>query len=202
MVREEMTFGWGNRFGEMDACSFTHTKINEFSGPHQFYEPWSFQGHVTDEETEDGKLWRVFHIGEQEYRVDMAIVDPYKAVISHGEESATFSSTYQVIYKRLSNVERLPYPGEQLLAVYFIASFYDFIDLYKVTPQSPTVQGKKSQPIQPLLITQTFQYRYVIGTLELLVAENYIIVYLNGATTRNRVPSISWLKQCYQTIDR
>ncbi|GCB78325.1 hypothetical protein scyTo_0019391, partial [Scyliorhinus torazame] len=44
----------------------------------------SFQGHVTDEETEDGKLWRVFHIGEQEYRVDMASVDPYKAVISHG----------------------------------------------------------------------------------------------------------------------
>lgn len=51
----------------------------------------SFQGHVTDEETEDGKLWRVFHIGEQEYRVDMAVVDPYKAVISHGGESPGFN---------------------------------------------------------------------------------------------------------------
>ncbi|XP_067878747.1 bcl-2/adenovirus E1B 19 kDa-interacting protein 2-like protein isoform X1 [Heterodontus francisci] len=122
----------------------------------------SFQGHVTDEETEDGKLWRVFHIGEQEYRVDMAVVDPYKAVISHG---GCF--------------------GENLTAIIVFSSCY--------LPES-------SQPDYENVMENLF--RYVIGTLELLVAENYIIVYLNGATTRNRVPSISWLKQCYQTIDR
>ncbi|XP_055487233.1 bcl-2/adenovirus E1B 19 kDa-interacting protein 2-like protein isoform X2 [Leucoraja erinacea] len=122
----------------------------------------SFQGHVTDEETEDGKLWRVFHIGEQEYRVDMAVVDPYKAVISHG---GCF--------------------GENLTAIILFSSCY--------LPES-------SRPDYENVMENLF--RYVIGTLELLVAENYIIVYLNGATTRNRVPSISWLKQCYQTIDR
>lgn len=44
--------------------------------------------------------------------------------------------------------------------------------------------------------------RYVIGTLELLVAENYMIVYLNGATTRRKMPSLGWLRKCYQQIDR
>ncbi|XP_072094416.1 bcl-2/adenovirus E1B 19 kDa-interacting protein 2-like protein isoform X1 [Mobula birostris] len=122
----------------------------------------SFQGHVTDEEAEDGKLWRVFHIGEQEYRVDMAAVDPYKAVISHG---GCF--------------------GENLTAIIVFSSCY--------LPES-------SHPDYENVMENLF--RYVIGTLELLVAEDYIIVYLNGATTRNRVPSISWLKQCYQTIDR
>lgn len=46
------------------------------------------------------------------------------------------------------------------------------------------------------------RHRYVIGTLELLVAENYMIVYLNGATSRKRMPTVSWLRKCYQQIDR
>lgn len=37
-------------------------------------------------------------------------------------------------------------------------------------------------------------FKYVIGTLELLVAENYMIVYLNGATTRRKMPSLGWLR--------
>ncbi|KAK1788830.1 hypothetical protein P4O66_002637 [Electrophorus voltai] len=45
-------------------------------------------------------------------------------------------------------------------------------------------------------------FKYVIGTLELLVAENYMIVYLNGATSRRRMPSVGWLRKCYQQIDR
>ncbi|KAG9352164.1 hypothetical protein JZ751_020577 [Albula glossodonta] len=44
--------------------------------------------------------------------------------------------------------------------------------------------------------------QYVIGTLELLVAENYMIVYLNGATSRRKMPSVGWLRKCYQQIDR
>lgn len=44
--------------------------------------------------------------------------------------------------------------------------------------------------------------RYVIGTLELLVAENYMIVYLNGATSRKKMPAVGWLRKCYQQIDR
>lgn len=44
--------------------------------------------------------------------------------------------------------------------------------------------------------------RYVINTLELLVAEDYMIVYLNGATPRRRLPGFTWIKKCYQMIDR
>lgn len=44
--------------------------------------------------------------------------------------------------------------------------------------------------------------RYVISTLELMVAEDYMIVYLNGATPRRRMPGFTWMKRCYQMIDR
>ncbi|NWQ84320.1 ATCAY protein, partial [Columbina picui] len=44
--------------------------------------------------------------------------------------------------------------------------------------------------------------QYVISSLELLVAEDYMIVYLNGATPRRRMPGLGWLKKCYQMIDR
>lgn len=44
--------------------------------------------------------------------------------------------------------------------------------------------------------------RYIIGTLELMVAENYTLVCLSGATARSQVPALSWLRQCYQTIDQ
>uniref|UniRef100_A0A673L4X4 ATCAY kinesin light chain interacting caytaxin b n=1 Tax=Sinocyclocheilus rhinocerous TaxID=307959 RepID=A0A673L4X4_9TELE len=46
------------------------------------------------------------------------------------------------------------------------------------------------------------QNQYVISSLELLVAEDYMIIYLNGATPRRRMPGISWLKRCYQMIER
>lgn len=45
-------------------------------------------------------------------------------------------------------------------------------------------------------------FLYVISSLELLVAEDYMIIYLNGATPRRKMPGINWLKRCYQMIDR
>uniref|UniRef100_A0A4W4DMU7 CRAL-TRIO domain-containing protein n=1 Tax=Electrophorus electricus TaxID=8005 RepID=A0A4W4DMU7_ELEEL len=45
-------------------------------------------------------------------------------------------------------------------------------------------------------------FLYVVSSLEMLVAEDYMIVYLNGATPRRRMPGIGWLKRCYQMIDR
>ncbi|XP_053387745.1 uncharacterized protein LOC123542835 isoform X2 [Mercenaria mercenaria] len=45
-------------------------------------------------------------------------------------------------------------------------------------------------------------FLYVISTLELLVAEDYMIVYFHGATPRRQMPSFGWLKRCYQMIDR
>ncbi|XP_023656975.1 bcl-2/adenovirus E1B 19 kDa-interacting protein 2-like protein [Paramormyrops kingsleyae] len=45
-------------------------------------------------------------------------------------------------------------------------------------------------------------FRYILGTLDLMVSENYIIVYLCGAVSRSKMPSIKWLRDCYTTIDR
>ncbi|XP_074044875.1 bcl-2/adenovirus E1B 19 kDa-interacting protein 2-like protein isoform X2 [Macrotis lagotis] len=45
-------------------------------------------------------------------------------------------------------------------------------------------------------------FRYIVGTLELLVAENYLLVHLSGATCRAQVPPLSWMRQCYRTLDR
>lgn len=41
-----------------------------------------------------------------------------------------------------------------------------------------------------------------ISTLELMVAEDYMIVYLNGATPRRKMPGLGWMKKCYQMIDK
>lgn len=45
-------------------------------------------------------------------------------------------------------------------------------------------------------------FRYMVGTLELLVAENYLLVHLSGGTRRAQVPPLSWIRQCYRTLDR
>nr|XP_008017504.1 bcl-2/adenovirus E1B 19 kDa-interacting protein 2-like protein isoform X1 [Chlorocebus sabaeus] len=45
-------------------------------------------------------------------------------------------------------------------------------------------------------------FRYMVGTLELLVAENYLLVHLSGGTSRAQVPPLSWIRQCYHTLDR
>ncbi|KAM8921658.1 bcl-2/adenovirus E1B 19 kDa-interacting protein 2-like protein [Pelodytes ibericus] len=45
-------------------------------------------------------------------------------------------------------------------------------------------------------------FRYIIGTLDLMVAEDYMLVYLNGETPRSKIPPISWLKRCYQATGR
>ncbi|KAI4549017.1 hypothetical protein MJG53_020339 [Ovis ammon polii x Ovis aries] len=45
-------------------------------------------------------------------------------------------------------------------------------------------------------------FRYIVGTLELLVAENYLLVHLSGGTSRAQVPPLSWIRQCYHTLDR
>ncbi|XP_061101325.1 BCL2/adenovirus E1B 19 kDa protein-interacting protein 2-like isoform X1 [Conger conger] len=114
------------------------------------------------EEREEGRRWRVFRLGEQEHRVDMKAIEPYKRVISHGG-----------------------YYGDGLNALIVFAVCF--------MPES-------NQPNYRYIMDNLF--KYVIGTLELLVAENYMIVYLNGATSRKRMPSVGWLRKCYQQIDR
>lgn len=43
---------------------------------------------------------------------------------------------------------------------------------------------------------------YVMSTLELLVVEDYMIVYFHGGTPTHKMPALRWLKQCQETIDR
>ncbi|XP_030136850.3 BCL2/adenovirus E1B 19 kDa protein-interacting protein 2 isoform X2 [Taeniopygia guttata] len=122
----------------------------------------SLAEYTAAEEKDDGRRWRMFRIGEQDHRVDMKAIEPYKKVISHGG-----------------------YYGDGLNAIVVFAVCF--------MPES-------SQPNYRYLMDNLF--KYVIGTLELLVAENYMIVYLNGATTRRKMPSLGWLRKCYQQIDR
>nr|CAD7596957.1 unnamed protein product [Timema genevievae] len=44
--------------------------------------------------------------------------------------------------------------------------------------------------------------RYVLTTLDELITDDYVLVYLHGATSRGCMPTFSWLKRCYQMIDR
>ncbi|XP_059529801.1 bcl-2/adenovirus E1B 19 kDa-interacting protein 2-like protein isoform X3 [Myotis daubentonii] len=77
------------------------------------------------------------------------------------------------------------YHGEGLNAVILFASCY--------LPRS-------SIPNYTYVMEHLF--RYMVGTLELLVAENYLLVHLNGGTSRAQVPPLSWIRQCYRTLDR
>ncbi|XP_033610412.1 uncharacterized protein LOC111871969 isoform X2 [Cryptotermes secundus] len=43
---------------------------------------------------------------------------------------------------------------------------------------------------------------YVLTTLDELITEDYVLIYLHGATSRSCMPTFSWLKRCYQMIDR
>ncbi|XP_063227835.1 uncharacterized protein LOC134533943 isoform X2 [Bacillus rossius redtenbacheri] len=45
-------------------------------------------------------------------------------------------------------------------------------------------------------------FLYVLTTLDQLITEDYVLVYLHGATPRGSMPTFSWLKRCYQMIDR
>ncbi|XP_046539495.1 bcl-2/adenovirus E1B 19 kDa-interacting protein 2-like protein [Equus quagga] len=120
------------------------------------------RGCVWDMAGEDGRHWRVFRTGQQEQRVDMTVIEPYKKVLSHGG-----------------------YHGDGLNAVILFASCY--------LPRS-------SIPNYTYVMEHLF--RYMVGTLELLVAENYLLVHLSGGTSRAQVPPLSWMRQCYLTLDR
>ncbi|XP_040317192.1 bcl-2/adenovirus E1B 19 kDa-interacting protein 2-like protein isoform X2 [Herpailurus yagouaroundi] len=120
------------------------------------------RGCVWDVAGEDGRHWRVFRTGQQEQRVDMTVIEPYKKVLSHGG-----------------------YHGDGLNAVIVFASCY-----------------LPSSSIPNYTYVMEHLFRYMVGTLELLVAENYLLVHLSGGTTRAQVPPLGWMRQCYHALDR
>ncbi|XP_053788450.1 protein prune homolog 2 isoform X2 [Vidua chalybeata] len=122
----------------------------------------SIPEYSAEEEREDNRLWRTVVIGEQEQRIDMKVIEPYKKVISHGG-----------------------YYGDGLNAIIVFAACF-------LPDSSRTDYNYVMENL----------FLYVISTLELMVAEDYMIVYLNGATPRRRMPGLGWMKKCYQMIDR
>ncbi|XP_059115908.1 protein prune homolog 2 isoform X1 [Peromyscus eremicus] len=146
-----------------EADSFEYTghedpTANRSSGQ----ESESIPEYTAEEEREDNRLWRTVVIGEQEQRIDMKVIEPYRRVISHGG-----------------------YYGDGLNAIIVFAACF--------LPDS-------SRADYHYVMENLFLY--VISTLELMVAEDYMIVYLNGATPRRKMPGLGWMKKCYQMIDR
>lgn len=45
-------------------------------------------------------------------------------------------------------------------------------------------------------------FLYIVSSLDLLVAEDYLIIFFNGGCSRKNFPSFKWLKKCYQMIHR
>lgn len=45
------------------------------------------QAYSATEDREEGRRWRVFRVGDQDQRVDMKAIEPYKKVISHGGQA-------------------------------------------------------------------------------------------------------------------
>lgn len=52
----------------------------------------SIPEYTAEEEREDNRLWRTVVIGEQEQRIDMKVIEPYRRVISHGGSRALCES--------------------------------------------------------------------------------------------------------------
>ncbi|XP_023578741.1 protein prune homolog 2 isoform X2 [Octodon degus] len=149
---------------EADPFEYTgheESMVNKDSGQ----ESESIPEYTAEEEREDNRLWRTVVIGEQEQRIDMKVIEPYRRVISHGGDSG--------------------YYGDGLNAIIVFAACF--------LPDS-------SRADYHYVMENLFLY--VISTLELMVAEDYMVVYLNGATPRRKMPGLGWMKKCYQMIDR
>ncbi|XP_075583208.1 protein prune homolog 2 [Pelecanus crispus] len=147
---------------EADSFEYTGEEERTATKDASQEESESIPEYTAEEEREDNRLWRTVVIGEQEQRIDMKVIEPYKKVISHGG-----------------------YYGDGLNAIIVFAACF-------LPDSSRTDYNYVMENL----------FLYVISTLELMVAEDYMIVYLNGATPRRRMPGLGWMKKCYQMIDR
>ncbi|XP_065511646.1 protein prune homolog 2 isoform X2 [Caloenas nicobarica] len=147
---------------EADSFEYTGQEEQTTTKDASNEESESIPEYTAEEEREDNRLWRTVVIGEQEQRIDMKVIEPYKKVISHGG-----------------------YYGDGLNAIIVFAACF-------LPDSSRTDYNYVMENL----------FLYVISTLELMVAEDYMIVYLNGATPRRRMPGLGWMKKCYQMIDR
>ena len=105
-------------------------------------------------------------VGEQEFRLDMKAIEPYKKVLTHGGYTGASGLTAVVIFTAAQLPDTLEHN----------AADYQYI-MHNI-------------------------FLYVVSTLDLLVAQDYVLIYLNGACKKRNLPGLSWLRQCYKMIDR
>lgn len=110
----------------------------------------------------DSSNFRTVVIGDEEFKMDLAAIIPYKQVLSHGG-----------------------YYGEGLNAIVVFSACY-----------LPDHRQTDYDYIMDNL------FLYVVSTLDLLVAEEYMIVFFNSGCKRRNVPSFAWMKRCYKMIHR
>lgn len=110
----------------------------------------------------DAEIYRTVIIGDEEYKMDLTAIIPYKQVLSHGG-----------------------YYGEGLNAIVVFSACY-----------LPDCNQTDYDYIMDNL------FLYVVSTLDLLVAEEYMIVFFNSGCKRRNVPRFAWLKRCYKMIHR
>lgn len=78
----------------LQPCSLSFPEdsvVNKDSGQ----ESESIPEYTAEEEREDNRLWRTVVIGEQEQRIDMKVIEPYRRVISHGGSPALRTGQWQ-----------------------------------------------------------------------------------------------------------
>lgn len=111
--------------------------------------------------------------------IDLKVIEPYKKVISHGGHLRPSISNGNGLESSTSS------------AVILFAAYY---------------LPDRSRPDYHHVMENLFLY--VVNTLHNMVADDYILIYLhnpgNSSSTSsvNNMPTFSWLKKCYQMIDR
>ncbi|KAK7816335.1 hypothetical protein U0070_020850 [Myodes glareolus] len=200
-----------------EADSFEYTGHEDATGNKSSgQESESIPEYTAEEEREDNRLWRTVVIGEQEQRIDMKVIEPYRRVISHGAS--------QLPTKLVSLVSGEHVRTDNTLYMSLVSVVHTALKKFPVSTKPPggvqsgKLQGYYGDGLNAIIVfaacflpdssradyhyVMENLFLYVISTLELMVAEDYMIVYLNGATPRRKMPGLGWMKKCYQMIDR
>jgi len=106
------------------------------------------------------------NVNNQEFKLDLQAIEPYKKVLNHAGYTGAHSLTAVLI---------------------FTAAYL---------PDSATLEKEDYNYIMHNI------FLYVVSTLDILVAQDYIIICLNGGCLKRNVPGIQFMKKCYNMIDR
>lgn len=163
------------------------------------------------EERDEERNWRSVVIMGLERKIDLKVIEPYKKVISYifPYECLTLLGLIPSFLGPFQVLSHGGYQGNdcQTAVIVFSACFlpdrsrvdYDYVmEHLFLWDYSWFIVVCLNHPILFLSATN----RYVLTTLDQLVAEDYVLIYFHGATPKSCIPRFSWVKNCYQMIDR